>query len=73
MCHVIQYRVRETDEIRIVGTLSAFDWLDIAVGDTKRQIIELMIFFFFPSVPPEKGGKRQQAQIKRGSRQSCYF
>lgn len=45
MCHVIQYRVRKTDEIRTVGTLSAFDWLDIADGDTKRQIIELMIFF----------------------------
>lgn len=71
MCHVIQYRVRKTDEIRTVGTLSAFDWLDIADGDTKRQIMELMIFS--PSVRPEKGGKRRQAQIKRGSRQSCYF
>ncbi len=68
---MIQYRARETDEIRIVGTLSAFDWLDIADGDTKRQIIELMIFslqFFL-----KREGKRQQAQIKRGSRQSCYF
>lgn len=46
MYHVIQYRVRKTDEIRIVGTLSAFDWLDTADRDTKRQITELMIFFF---------------------------
>lgn len=45
MCHVIQYRAKMTDEIRIVGTLSAFDWLDIADSDTKRQIIEVMIFF----------------------------
>ena len=32
-----------TDEIRIAGTLSASERLDIADGDTKRQIIELMI------------------------------
>lgn len=36
MCHVTQYRARKTDEIRIVRTLSAFDWLDIADGDAKR-------------------------------------
>lgn len=30
--HVIQYRARKTDEIRIARTLSAFDWLDIADG-----------------------------------------
>lgn len=35
-CHVIQYRERMTDEIRIVGTLSAFDWLEIAEYDTKK-------------------------------------
>ena len=39
----------KTDEIRIVGTLSAFDWLDIADGDTKRQIIRADDFFFLLS------------------------
>jgi len=39
MCHAIQDRAGVTDEIRIVGTLSAFDWLDIAGWDTKKQII----------------------------------
>lgn len=61
MCHVTWSPARETDEIRIVGTLSAFDWFDIADGDTKRKIIELMNFF-----PPqfclkrkEKGGRHK--------------
>lgn len=36
MCHVTQHGPGKTDEIRIVGTLSAFDWLDIADGGHKE-------------------------------------
>lgn len=74
----MQYRPRKTDEIRIVGTLSAFDWLDIADGGHKEANHRADDF----SPPPqfflkreEKGGRRKIYIYikKRGSRQSCYF
>ena len=49
MRHVIQHRVKKTDEIRIGRTLSAFDLLDITYGDMKRQIIEMMWVSFLSS------------------------
>lgn len=64
MCRVMQYRSGKTDEIKIVGALSAFDWLDIADGGHK-EATHRADDFFPPSVLPEKGTKRWQAQIKK--------
>lgn len=65
MCHATQYRPRKTDEIRIVGTLSAFDWLDIADGGHKEANHRADDFSPPTSVLHEKGRKRRQAQIKK--------
>lgn len=73
MCHVIQYRAAKTDDIRTVGTSSAFDWLDVAEGAAKRKTTELVNFISPPQFFLKREEERRQAQIKRGSRQSCYF
>lgn len=54
----MRYRRQKTDEIRIVGMLSAFDWLDIANPGTQRGKSYSRLFFSLPSVLGEKGRKK---------------